>query len=235
MSGFIEQNLKFDEDGKLETTAVLEAQSVDVTVGDVDLTGDSLSALNTIKDDTATTKTILSSTSIGSGISQSIYNAITGGAWSNVASSIMGVYNVINGGVMGILNAIHTNVQTIKDSVAELLSYSKKGTVTTALNAITTTTISATVSTVGYNAVLISFNTTDTGSLYPWNVKLQGKFTSDGTFMDIYDNNGNQLTMGNASANMQRLFIGIPDYIQIVATEVTDGATVTIRVQPINV
>jgi hypothetical protein len=41
--------LSFDENGKLETTAVLEANSVDVIVGEVDLTGDSILALQALK------------------------------------------------------------------------------------------------------------------------------------------------------------------------------------------
>ena len=155
-------SLSFDENGKLETTAMLEANTVDVTVGDVDLTGDSLAALQSVD-----TKT-----------------------------------------------------------------YAKKGTVTIAHNAITVTTTSTTISTVGYNAVLISTLITGTGT---WNVKLQGKFTEDGTFMDMYDNNGNLLSYGNLSTSAIRLFTSVPDYIQIVATEITDGATLTVEVQPINV
>jgi hypothetical protein len=31
------------------------------------------------------------------------------------------------------------------------------------------------------------------------------------------------------------VFHGIPDYIKVVATEVDDGATVTVKVQPFNV
>lgn len=91
---------------------------------------------------------------------------------------------------------------------------------------------STTVDCTGFNACLVSVNITGTGT---WNVSLQGKFTSDGTFMDIYDNNGNQLSFGNTSTNQIKLFVAIPNYIQVAATEVVDGATLTTKVLPINI
>lgn len=212
-------SLKFDENGKLETTATLEAQSVDVTVGDVDLTGDSLTAINTIKDDVATTKSILSSTDMNSGIGKSIYNAMTGGMFNSFWMPIYGSVQSIHGVLNGVLNAIYNRM-------------TKKGTVSTALSDISVTTTSSIIDCTNYNAVLISTLITGTGT---WNVKLQGKFTEDGTFMDMYDNNGNLLSYGNLSTSAIRLFTSVPDYIQIVATEITDGATLTVEVQPINV
>ena len=58
-------SLSLDENGKLETTAVLEAQSVDVTVGDVDLTGDSILALESIKSNTSQVVAVDSTSTIG--------------------------------------------------------------------------------------------------------------------------------------------------------------------------
>lgn len=102
----------------------------------------------------------------------------------------------------------------------------------TAFNTISVTTISSQINTFSFNACLISALITGTGT---WNIKIQGKFTSDGTFMDIYDNVGDLLSTGNISANQIQMFVGLPTYIQIVATEITDGSTLTCKVQLINV
>lgn len=186
---------------------------------DVELTGDSLTAINTIKDDVAATNTILSSTDIGSGIGKSIYNAMTNGMFATVWSNVMGIYGAVNGGVLSVLTAIANRM-------------AKKGTVSTALSDISVTTTSSIIDCTNYNAVLISTLITGTGT---WNVKIQGNLAFDGTFMDMYDNNGNLLTTGNTSANLIKLCTAIPDFIQVVATEVVDGATLTVRIQPINV
>lgn len=66
---FVQQGVKsallFDENGRLETTAVLEAQSVDVTVGDVDLSGDSILALQAVKSNTSQVVAVDSTTTVG--------------------------------------------------------------------------------------------------------------------------------------------------------------------------
>jgi hypothetical protein len=106
-----------------------------------------------------------------------------------------------------------------------------KGSTTLALNGVLVSQYSNDISCKGYNACLVSVNLSGTGI---WNISIQGKFTSDGTYMDLYDNNGNQASFGNISTNMLRTFIGMPDFIKIVATEITDGSTLTVKVQPIN-
>lgn len=112
------------------------------------------------------------------------------------------------------------------------ISTFKKGTVTTAHNTITSTATSATIDCTGFNACLVSVNISGTGT---WKCDVYGMFTSDGTMMPIYDNVGNLLSTGNVSSNQIQLFTAIPNYIEIIATEITNGATVTIKVQPINV
>lgn len=105
-----------------------------------------------------------------------------------------------------------------------------KGTVTTAHNAIAVTTTSAAVTCTGYNALLVKVTVGAGGGT--WKIDVQGCNTVDGTFVDVYDNYDNQLTTGNLTASRVRLFVAIPDYIKIVATEVVDGSACTVEVQP---
>lgn len=104
-----------------------------------------------------------------------------------------------------------------------------KGNVTLAHNAISATATSSEIPTVGYNAVLIHVVISGTGT---WNVKVQNSPTSGGTFVDAYDGS-TQLSTGDITASRCVLFRGITDYIRIVATEVADGATCTVRVIPV--
>jgi len=107
-----------------------------------------------------------------------------------------------------------------------------KGNVITAHSAISATATSAQIDCKGKNAVLVSILITGTGT---WKFDIQGRLDGSGTYMDIYDNADSQLTTGNLTASRMKLFVAIPDMIKIVATEVVDGATCTVRVQPINV
>jgi hypothetical protein len=107
-----------------------------------------------------------------------------------------------------------------------------KGPVSAVHNAIDVTTTSSEIDLTGFNAVLVSVLITGSGT---WKIDLQGRFNTDGTVTDIYDNNDNQLTTGNLSANRMKLFVAIPDLIKIVATEISGTATCTVRLQPLNV
>lgn len=106
-----------------------------------------------------------------------------------------------------------------------------KGAVTTAHNAIAATATSDTVPCIGYPGLLVKVTVGAGGGT--WKIDVQGCNTVDGTFVDVYDNYDNQLTTGNLTASRMRLFVAIPDYIKIVATEVVDGSTCTVEVQPI--
>jgi hypothetical protein len=110
-----------------------------------------------------------------------------------------------------------------------------KGAVSTVFNGIQANATSPVIDCSGYNAVLVSVNFTDGAGTGVFSFALQGKFDTGGVMMDIYDNNGNPLTTGNITTNQVKLFAAVPDFIQIVATEITDGATITVRVQPINI
>lgn len=108
----------------------------------------------------------------------------------------------------------------------------EKGTVYTAHSTISSTATSIEFDTTGFNACLVSCDLTGTGT---WKVDVQGRFDSNGVYMDIYDNTDAQLTTGNITSDRMKLFVGIPSFIKIVATEVVDGATLTVRVLPLNV
>jgi hypothetical protein len=111
------------------------------------------------------------------------------------------------------------------------ISEMSKGLITTVHSAITATATSAEIDVTGFNAVLVSVLITGTGT---WKADVQGRFDATGTVMDIYDNSDNQLTTGNLTASRMKLFVAVPNFIKIVATEVVDGATCTVRIQPLN-
>ena len=106
-----------------------------------------------------------------------------------------------------------------------------KGNAETVHDAITATATSDEIDVTGFNALLVSVLITGTGV---WTVDIQGRLDTGGTAMDIYDNNDNQLTTGSISESRLKLFYPVPDLVKVVATEDTDGAACTVRVQPIN-
>jgi hypothetical protein len=111
-----------------------------------------------------------------------------------------------------------------------------KGSVEIVHNAITGTATSAEIDARGFNAVLIE--ATIAVANKNWTFKVQGSMVSGGTFMDCYEQaNTGVMTLMSHQTNANRIFLfrGIPDYIKIVATKDEDGATVTVKVQPLNV
>jgi len=103
-----------------------------------------------------------------------------------------------------------------------------KGSVTTAHAAITGTATSAAIDCTGYNAVMvIAESVTET-----WKLDVQGSVASDGTYVDLFDGVGTQMTTGNLTAARGKLFVGIPNHIKIVATEVVDEGACTVKVIP---
>lgn len=112
------------------------------------------------------------------------------------------------------------------------VSLDTRGNVKTVHSAISATATSSEIQITGYNAVMVSCDITGTGT---WKVDIQGRLDSNGVVMDLYDNNGNQLTTGNITADRMQLFLVCPELIKVVATEVADGATLTVTIQPMNV
>jgi hypothetical protein len=107
-----------------------------------------------------------------------------------------------------------------------------KGIKTVAINAASGTTTSSEINIGDNNAILIDVVISGSGT---WKIDVQGELVSGGTFKDIYDNYDNQLTTGNITANRMRLFVAVPKFIKIVATEVVNGATCTVNVMPITI
>lgn len=108
-----------------------------------------------------------------------------------------------------------------------------KGSSTVAHSGITATATSAAIDMRGYNAIDIQFEiTAGTGS---WNIEITGCETSTGTFKSIYlGGTGEQCIRTGITANIAFNFAVTANYIKIVATEVTDGATVTVTATPCN-
>ncbi len=133
-------------------------------------------------------------------------------------------------------DAFNVTMTTALDSDYDSMNVDKmgKGAITTAHSAITGTATSAEIDCRGYNAVLVS---ADISAAFNWTFKVQGCIVSGGTFVDLYEqaNTGAMVAM-SYQCNSSRIFVfkGIPDYIKVVATEDADGATVTVKVQPLN-
>lgn len=122
-----------------------------------------------------------------------------------------------------------------KDTDSIDVAKMSKGGVVTAHSAITATATSSEIDCSGFNAVLVEASLS---GAYNWTFKVQGCLQSGGTFVDCYEqaNTGSMVAMSyQTNASKIFLFKGIPDYIKIVATEDADGATVTVKVQPLNV
>jgi hypothetical protein len=115
------------------------------------------------------------------------------------------------------------------------INHMQKGLVTTAHSAISATATSVPINCEGYNAILVSV---DFSAAQNWTFKVQGSLTENGNYFDVYElaNTGSMAAMSyQTDADKIFLFKGIPDWIKIVATEDVDGATVTVKVQPLNV
>lgn len=115
-----------------------------------------------------------------------------------------------------------------------VIQLDKSGAMTpTELTTITATTTSAAKTAKGHNAIIIYFGITAGSGA--WTIKIQGSHAHNGTFKDMYDSNGNLMSTGSISANRAQIFVGIPEHFKIVATEDTNGATVTINYELLTV
>ena len=107
--------------------------------------------------------------------------------------------------------------------------------VTVAHNSITGTATSAEIDCRGYNSLLVEVSVSIATKL--WTFKVQGSLLSGGTFVDGYElSNTGIMTVMSYQTNASKGFVfrGIPSFVKIVATEDEDGATCTVRVQPLN-
>lgn len=107
-----------------------------------------------------------------------------------------------------------------------------RGSKVTAHSAITATATSVFQKCRGHNALILYVDfTAGTGT---WTVKIQGKSIL-GAYIDMYDNNGNAMSIASITADRAQLFVGIPSDFKIVATEDADGATVTVSYELLTV
>ena len=132
---------------------------------------------------------------------------------------------------------LYVSLDTVLDSDFDSINVDKmsKGAVTTSHSAITATATSAELDCRGYNAILLEVAISVAVKL--WTFKVQGCVVSGGTFVDCYElANTGAMTLMSYQTNESKIFIfkGIPDYVKIVATEDEDGATVTVKTQPLN-
>jgi hypothetical protein len=129
--------------------------------------------------------------------------------------------------------SLATKLQAALDSID--VSKMSKGGVTVAHNAITATATSAEIPCAGFNAIMLEITQS---AAEAWTYTVQGCMVTGGTFVDIYEmaNTGALALMTVVENTLSRILVfkGIPDYIKIVATEVAGTATVTVKVQPLN-
>lgn len=107
-----------------------------------------------------------------------------------------------------------------------------KGSVSTVHNNISATATSAEIDCKGYSAILIKVDfLSGTGT---WKIDLRGSLETGATAVNLYDDAGVQRTTNNITDSGCYIFRGIPDFVKVVATEVADGANITVKVQPVN-
>ena len=108
-----------------------------------------------------------------------------------------------------------------------------KGAITTAHSAITDTATSAEIDCRGFNSLLVHF--VSDANDKTWTISVQGAMGSGQTFVPLLDK-ATGLVASEITTDISGYFTisNIPDYVKIVATEVDDGATVTVTVQPFN-
>jgi len=99
-----------------------------------------------------------------------------------------------------------------------------KGKRDTVHSGIAVTTTSTPQKANGHNAMTIFFDIIGSGT---WTIKIQGK-AFNGTWCDMYDQNGNLMAISSATADKAQNFIGIPETFRIVATEDVNGATCSV-------
>lgn len=110
----------------------------------------------------------------------------------------------------------------------ELIQMAKGAIVSpTELQSITATTTSNVQRARGHNAMIMYVEfVTGSGT---WSVKVQGAIAGNGTFIDVYKEDGNAMTIASATASKAIVFKGIPEHFKIVATEDSNGATIKVH------
>lgn len=116
------------------------------------------------------------------------------------------------------------------DKVDTNLKSVAKGNTTTALSAVSATTLSSSIDCTGFTSVLVAIVCNDSGV---WNVALTGSPIDEGIFLPLYDG-AYKLETGNISDARIMLFRGIPDFLKVIATLISGAGTCDVIVQPLN-
>lgn len=130
------------------------------------------------------------------------------------------------------LSPTNVNLSTALSKDFDSIDVAKmsKSSIITAHNAISSTATSTEISSVGYNAILLHVVITGTGT---WEASITSSPTSGGTFVDTYDGT-TKVSTGGLTESRCVLLRGITDYVKVVATELVNGATCTVKVQLLN-
>lgn len=96
--------------------------------------------------------------------------------------------------------------------------------VTQAINAVKQTTTSAEIDARGYNSLRVE---TAISGPKEWTIKLQGSDVSGGPYID--------LKSYQIYSSRCWTWSDIPNFVRIIAIEDEDGATMSVRVQPVNI
>ena len=142
------------------------------------------------------------------------------------AKALCGVVNDTTGVVLP-LSAISEPSGT-----SAILAIKKpKGVATLVHDEITTTATSTVVNCIGYNSLLIFWESSATDKT--WTIQVLGSTSLTGTYVPWITSAGLDNTY---TTDISGFFIvqGIPDYVKIVATETDNGATVSCTIQPLN-
>lgn len=129
--------------------------------------------------------------------------------------------------------SVNVTLSTALDKDYDSIDVGKmsKGGVYTAHNEVSTTATSDEIDCSGFNAVILHVVINGTGK---WKIDVLNSTITNGTFVDAYDGD-KQLSTGEINTSRSVLLRGITDYIKIKATEIINGATCTVKVQPLNV
>ncbi len=95
------------------------------------------------------------------------------------------------------------------------------------LTAIEATTTSAAKRARGHNSIIIYVDFTAGSGTF--SIKVQGAEKDGGTYIDMYKEDGNAMAMASVTADKAQVFSGIPEHFKIVATEDSNGATISVR------
>lgn len=129
--------------------------------------------------------------------------------------------------------SVKTSMSTALDKDYDSIDVGKmtKGGVTTTHDAVAVGSTSAEIDCVGFNAVALHIDIVGTGS---WKCEVLNSLVTNGSFVEAYEGT-KQLTTGDLTKSRCVTLTGNSDFIKLKLSEITDGSTCTVKVQPLNV